>query len=393
MLKRLICLMLALMLCPLSALGAEPEAAALSWSELHAWADGLVEIARQTEPLNDPTAPEALTEDGYAFVYDFATLYMDRPDLSEESVLRNVVVFSPATKGPRDTGVDMLWTDVLAAYYTENPTLDGDRGFAALYAVSQMPQGAVWAWMQRDGQRVMTIQYAVHEQLPYGSDGYSDCGLVYTMQDNVVSAIRAYGLDAVVQQEDVQRNMTAVSGIADTTGYTQVPVSFVGTDLAAFGPADAVFGGVDFIGLTPKGAESALGKAQEDVWMEDDTGEYIRIMSFEGCEVTFLYDAQRENPRVNMVSLVSDSVEGPRCVRLGDTFSSVLCRFRYGEGEMEGLTEMLYGTREGSYGLAEYGSDASATLRYVSREGDVPVTLYMTFTAMSLTEVLMYVEQ
>lgn len=393
MLKRLFCLMLALLMCPLAALAEASDASALSWSELHEWADGLRQRAMQTQPLNDPTAPEALSEDGYAFIYDFATLYMDRPEMSEASVMRGAVILAPETTALRNTGVDMLWTEVLGAYYNENPLLEGDRAFAALYAVSQMPDGAVWGWVQRDGQRVMTIQYAVHEQLPYGADGYSDCGIVYTMQDNVVAAIRIYGLDAVVQQEDVQGNMSAVMNIMEKTEYRQVPVSFNGLDLTAFGPEDAAFEGLDFLSLTPEAAEAALGTVLEDVWMEDDTLDYIRVMSFEGCEVTFIYDAAKQNPRVSMVSLTDDSVEGPRCVRLGDTFSSVLCRFRYGENDLEGLTELLYGDQNASYGMAEYGGDASATLRYVSVSGGQTVTLYMYFTRMSLTEVLMYVEQ
>ena len=53
---------------------------------------------------------------------------------------------------------------------------------------------------------------------------------------------------------------------------------------------------------------------------------------------------------------------------------------------------MLYGDPTGDmYGMAEYGDDASATLRYAFRtqEGRQAV-LYMTFEAMSLREALLY---
>ena len=115
-------------------------------------------------------------------------------------------------------------------------------------------------------------------------------------------------------------------------------------------------------------------------------------MEFAGCEITFIYDSNKENPRTEMLSIVSDGMEGPRCVRVGDTFSSVLIRFRYNEGEYENNSEVLYGDPTGDmYGMAEYGDDASATLRYAFRtqEGRQAV-LYMTFEAMSLREALLY---
>ena len=393
MLKRLLCLLLALLLLPLSAaIGEDDGLSALTLEELTEWAQGYKTRAMAAQPLNDPTEPGALSEDGYAFVYDFATLYMDRPEMTEDSVLKNLVVTDAMEEGPRGTRVDMLSGEILASFYNENNLLEGNRGFAALYLGDSMPSSASWAWLQRDGQRVMAIQYAVHEQLASGGDGYTDAGLVYTIQDNLVAAIRAYGLDSVIDEADVQDNLAAVRDVFEDTSYAQVPVSYVGTDLEPFGEHDLTFAGMNFLTLTPEEAQAVLGECLEDSWMEDDTGEYIRTMEFPGCEVTFIYDAHRENPRAEMLSIVSDGMEGPRCVRVGDTFSSVLIRFRYNEGEYENGTEVLYGhPGADSFGLAEYGEDASAALRYAFRLQDGrQAVLYMTFEAMSLTEALLY---
>ena len=216
------------------------------------------------QPMNDPTEAAAFSEDGYAFIYDFATLYMDRPEMTEESVLKNLVITTADEEGPRGTCIDMLAGDVLTRYYNENESLEGDRGFATLYVSDTMPSGAMWAWVQRDGQRIMTIQYAVHEQLSSGGDGYTDAGLVYTIQDNLVAAIRAYGLDSRVEEEDVQNNLNAVEDVMEKTDYAQAPVSYIGTDLTAFGEEDLTFAGINFLTVTPEEAVAVLGECRED---------------------------------------------------------------------------------------------------------------------------------
>ncbi|MBE5804509.1 MAG: hypothetical protein E7316_08370 [Clostridiales bacterium] len=392
--KRLFCLMLALVLLSLLPAVAEDNAAgSLELQELLDWAEGYRTRAMESQPLNDPTAPEAFSEDGYEFIYEFATLYMDRPEMTDESVLKNIVIMDPAEKAPHDTAVDMTTDEVLGAFYNENATLEGDKAFAALYISDVMPGGASWAWVQRDGQRLMTIQYAVHEQLATGGEGYTDAGLIYTMQGDLVAAIRAYGLDAVINEADVRDNLSAVDDVMKTTGYARVPVSYIGTDLTGLTEADLTFSGVEFLSLTPEKAGELLGQCQEDQWMEDDTGEFIRTMEFPGCEVSFVYDANKENPVVDTLSIMKDGMEGPRAVRIGDVFSSVLTRFRYGEGEYADLQELLYTDAQGdNYGLAEYGADASALLHYTLKTADGrSVVLYLHFEYMELTEILLYI--
>ena len=396
MMKKCVALFLALMMAlSLTTAVAESDADALDYDELMNWAEGFKTRALAAgAPLNDPTEEAAYTEDGYAFVYDFATLYMDRPEMTADSVLQAVVVYSPEEQGPRGTGVDQLSSEVLNAFYNENNDLQGDSSFAALYVSDTMPAGALWGWVQRDGQRIETIQYAVHEQLSSGGDGYTDCGLVYTLSDNLVAAIRAYGLNETISADEVRSNLDAVQEVSEKTEYAQVPTSINGSELEMFDRDDLIFSGLDFLSLTPEEAEARLGAAQEDDWMEDE-GAYLRSMEFASCTMTFSYDAQKQNPTLEMLSIDMDGLEGPRCVRIGDTLSSVISRFRNGEGDYDGVSrEVLYGDGENApYGLAEYGDDATAGLWYAAKlEDGRTVVLSMSFEQMYLSDITLYVD-
>lgn len=393
----LLCALTMLALClPMTALAeADDQGEALTLEELESWVDSYKERAMESTPLNDPTADAANTEDGYAFIYDFATLYMDRPEMTEDSVVCNLVIVSSEETAPHDTMVDMPSATILSSFYNENPTLAGDRSFAALYISSMLPSGAQWAWVQRDSQRIMTIQYAVQEQAATGGDGYTDCGLIYTIEDDLVTAIRAYGMDTRIPAETVIENVAAVRDVMDTTSYVHAPTSLIGTDLDPFQRDDLLFSGIDFLTLTPESAEEAFGACLEDGWMEDDTGEFIRTMEFEGCEITFIYDANKQNPVTSVLSLNNDVMEGPRFVRLGDSFSSVLTRFRHSEGEYDGEgTEVLYGTEgTGAWGVATYGSDGMYTLRYgFPTEDGRQVILHLYFPYLELGEILLYID-
>lgn len=396
MMKKCVALFLALMMVlSLTTAVAESDADALDYDELMDWAEGFKTRALAAgAPLNDPTEEAAYTEDGYAFVYDFATLYMDRPEMTADSVLQAVVVYSPEEQGPRGTGVDQLSSEVLNAFYNENDDLQGDSSFAALYVSDTMPAGALWGWVQRDGQRIETIQYAVHEQLSSGGDGYTDCGLVYTLSDNLVAAIRAYGLNETISADEVRSNLDAVQEVSEKTEYAQVPTSINGSELEMFDRDDLIFSGLDFLSLTPEEAEARLGAAQEDDWMEDE-GAYLRSMEFASCTMTFSYDAQKQNPTLEMLSIDMDGLEGPRCVRIGDTLSSVISRFRNGEGDYDGVSrEVLYGDGENApYGLAEYGDDATAGLWYAAKlEDGRTVVLSMSFEQMYLSDITLYID-
>lgn len=393
MLKRFVCLMTVLLLAlPLLPARAETsEDGILTLDELTAWAEGYKARALASQPLNDPAAPESLTDDGYQFIYDFATLYLDSPTLTEDSTLEAVVVVSAGESGPRGTRVDDPAELVLDAFYTENPDLVGTRDRATLYAFDMLPEGGYVGTLYRDGQRMQIIEYAVYEQLAAGGDGYTSAGVTYTLQDNNVTAIRAYGLDSVFQAEDVEAALASARETAQTAVYSRVPMSYAGTDLTPFDTEDMIFAGLDFTALTPEQAEAALGEAREDVWLEEGE-EIMRVMQFPSCELTFRCDASRSAVRLEEMRIDTDLIEGPRSVRVGDTLASVINRFRHGEGAGDETREWFYGSADAdSYGMAEYGDDASAVLRYAAPvEGEGQVVLYLDFQAFYLSEILLY---
>ena len=392
MLKKWLCMLLALLLCPLFAQAEESAAGMLTHRELTAWADGCVQRARSAETLNDPA--EHLTADGYEFIYDFATLYADAPILRADTAISAIVLASDAAADPRGLRVGDSLLDVLDAYYTENPALQGTREAAVLYAVDNLPESAAWGQVLRDGQRVQTVQYAVHAQ-PSSGEGYTDAGIIYTLAENRVAAIRVYGLNSRITGAEVSSVLYAMMLTELQQEYAMVPFSYDGADLRMLEEADLAFSGLDFLSLTPESAIAALGEPMSDRWVENGDHGYLRVQQFGGCEMTYLFDKTRTEGSLYMLLISADGLEGPRAVRVGDTFSSVYNRFRSGEGAYgENGVEVLYGVAgEGSFGQAAYGSDASAILRYGLTASDGrKVVLQMNFTLMTLTEILLYAE-
>ena len=395
MLKRMLCMLIVLALLPVfPALAEESNAEILTLEELRQWVSDYKIRALATKPLNDPTAEESATEDGYMFVYEFGTLYMDRPEMTADSLVQALVITSEEEADLRGVRVDDQAETVLAAYYTENADLVGNSEQALLYAIDVMPVGAYVADVHRDGQRIQVLDYSVYEQPPTGGNGYTDAGILYTLSNGLVSAIRAYGLTTLVQAEDVAAILENARKLGAETTYSQVLTSQDGAELEVFSSEDMIFSGIDFPTLTPEDAMEAFGAATEDVWLEDVDG-YMRVMHFESCEVIFLYDSAREKGHVKSLTIDTDSMEGPRSLRVGDSVASVRSRFRSGEGEDLGISEVLYGSEEsGVFGTADYGTDASALLRYgaLSEDGE-RVLLYLNFEQLNLREIILMINE
>lgn len=391
--KKMLCMLLVMVLCPVIALAEDSAAEMLTWQELSQWAESYISLAWSSEPLNNPA--ESQTPDGYEYVFNFATLYADTPTLSTDTTFNAIVLTSAESNGPRNVNVNSALSVVLDAYYTENAKLLGSHESAVLYTVDMLPDSACWAQVLRDGQRVQTVQYAVHEQLATGGEGYTDAGVIYTLAENRVAAVRVYGLNTRISKDAVNEVMFSVMLEAVKNDYAMVPFSYDGASLTPFSEEDLVFSGMDFLALTPDAAIALLGEPMSDLWLDNGESGYIRMQTFPGCEVTYLFNKARTEGQVYMLSITADSFEGPRAARIGDAFSAVYNRFRNGEGEyQEDGTEALYGVvGEGSFGQAVYGSDASAILRYVAAlEDGRKVTLHLGFTVMECTEILLYVE-
>lgn len=393
MLKKWLCVLLALLLCPVLAPAEESAAGMLTGQEVTEWAKGYIDRAYSAEPLNAPA--DHMTPDGYEYIFDFATLYADTPTLSVDTAINAIVLTSDGEMGLRGVNVGSDLTDVLNAYYTDNPALLGTREAAVLYAADNLPESAAWGQVLRDGQRVQTVQYAVHSQLAAGGEGCTDLGVIYTMAENRVAAIRVYGLSSRITREEASSVLYGVMLTALEEDYAMVPYSRDGSELTRFSETDLIFSGLDFLTLTPDTAIAALGEPMSDQWLDNGDHGYFRVQKFNGCDLTYLYNKARTQGSLYMLSIAADGLEGPRAVRVGDTFSSVYSRFRNGEGEyQQDGTELLYGVPgKGSFGQATYGEDASATLRYgLTAPDGRKVVLQMNFTVMTLTEIMLYAE-
>ena len=391
--KKMLCLLLAVLLLPMYALAEESTAETLTHQELNAWAEGYLARAMAAAPLNNPA--DSLTADGYEFVYDFATIYADTPDMSSDTAINAVVLQADTENGPRNINVGSAMSEVLGAYYNENEGLLGTKDTAVLYTMNLLPASAAWGQVLRDGQRVETIQYGVHEQLATGGEGYTDAGVIYTMLENRVSALRVYGLNSRVTPDQVNELMASLTSAAQEASYAQVPFSYNGLELTAFAEEDLTFSGVNFLTLTPETAAQVLGNPVSDEWMEDGDAGYTRLQVYDGFEVTYTYDKNKENCQVYMLLITKDGLEGPRGVRCGDAFSSVYNRFRNGEGEYgDDGVEMLYGENgKGSFGKATYGGDASARLRYGFDLADGrSVVLQLDFIVMELEQIMLFAD-
>ncbi|MBQ8537105.1 MAG: hypothetical protein IJ461_06870 [Clostridia bacterium] len=386
----LMCLIITLSFASLS-MAEGSDASILEYDELMRWVNSYLDLAKSQEPLNAPIGEEALTEDGYAYIYNFGTLYFDKPT-QEGASLNALVVSDLEQAAPRTASLSASLNDLLAAYYNENPDLVGDEDFAVLYCIDTLPSSAAWAWVQRTGQQVGVVQYAVHEQPASGeNDGYTDCGLVYTLQENTVVSVKAYGLNSMISQEQVQSNLAAVKQVQQMNSYHMYPTSALGTDLEAFDRDDLTFSGIDFLSVTPEEAISLWGEVVDDVWMEDGAN-YLRTVSFPNAILTFAYNSDKTFSHLDFLTIDGPNLEGPRGVRIDESLSSVIMRFRHSEGAFDGVKEILYGDGvTAPYGTAEYGDNASATLRYAIDLGDGRhVTLHMNFTLNTLSEIMVY---
>ena len=393
MMKRMFCLLLTVLM-GVSCIFASAEDAqdnsadALTLAELQAFAARMQTLAMASTPLNDPA--DAKTEDGYAFEYSFGTIYADSPAMSIDTQLLSIVLTSAEEQGPRDIQVGDELSIVLEANYSENPSLRGSRESAVLYVLDLLPESMRWGEVKRDGQRVQTVEYAVHERVETDGEGYTDTGVIFTMEDNIVSAIRVYGLSARTTEAEISTVRDNLRFDALFDDYVQVPSSYNGADLPMFDGTDLQFSGIDFMSLTPESAADVLGDVIDDVWVENGTDGYVRTMTFAACDITFLYDAQKQNPQVEMLLIAADGMEG----RIGDTFAQVYNRFRNDNTAIdENDTEHLYGDEEsGQYGVVEYTVDGTVMRFGLVLDDGVRVVLRLEFTASVLSEIMVYIE-
>lgn len=378
MLSLLLALCLAVSLAALAAADGE-----LSAEEIAAYAAELKETALQSELQNDPADEEALSEDGFAMVYLFGTLYADRTEMTPETRLAAAMITDPETAGPRGIRVNGHYPDLLAAFRNDNPTLDGSRDGALLYLQGDEASGFTYGQVLRNGQRIRSVEYGA---VVPAEGGFSRTAVTFSVEMDLISVIRVEGLTETTDAAAAADLLAGLKALQAEKGYTQFIPSWTGTDLTPFGTEDLTFSGIDFLNLKPED----FGPLAEDVLISNDEDGWLRVVSNADFSATFTCTENGGNAKISYLELVSDAAEGPRGVRLGDSISMDLNRFRSGDGEIseDALYEMLYGT-EGTapWGKAFYLDGDGMTLRYVTGAEGYEVELYLHYTGNELTEI------
>lgn len=391
---------LALALCLLclgSAAACADEAGVLTEAELSAWLNGLLQSTLGVEPLNAPVGEEALTDDGYAFLYPSATLYYDKPVLDAQSVLKAVVVTDEALDMPRGARLGAPAEMLMAAYGWQNPGLLGDDTFAPLYTLNQLPQAAYWALAQRTGGALQGVQCAIHAGM--GGERYTDTGVIYTVEGGLISAIRIYGLNASVSRAEVEANLAAVGNApaADAAAETQQPAQGVTQAGAAepFGMADLEFGRMDYLTLTEKGAAVLFGTAAGDDYTQDGEN-WLHTLTYPGVSLVFSQYADHTSSRLESLTYTREGLTGPRGLAVGMELARVMALFSAdGQGRTAGAVALLYGDGQNTpYGTLERAG-AEATLTYaftLPTAGGPPANfaLRLLFETERLTELMLY---
>ena len=369
--KKILAVLLCCLLLPAAL--AEPayeESAPLSYEELQIYLSALPaealkagEIALEKTDKGDLIAHTAVGE-----------LTIADEALSENTAVL-AAVLSPECACPRGLVIGDTLEMLLATYPNDNENLDGTYFDAALYITGEKPE-TICGFLLRSGQRVEQVVHTVYH---WQEDGVVRCGVEYTLDQGVITGIRVFGMDDLLDEATALERIADCAELQEMSGYFAFPTSEYGLDLTPFEREDLLLDGQDLVDMTVEGAVEAFGATPVDEWMEDTTGEYRRLRQWDGLTMVFAYDSQKAFLQLDSVIVNGENVEGPRGVRVGDSMISVINRFLHNEG---GATEngiLLYGDGENApFGVVAY-SENTATITYTQALDEQTVIWQMTF--------------
>ena len=340
---------------------------ALTSAEIAALAEQLKTQAMGSAPLNDPAGEDARYEDGILMQYEFAGLYCDRAEMTAETEIQAFSILAGENNRIRETGIDSGTEEVLAQYPNGNPQLNGTREAAILYLAEDGEGSFRYGMIVRDGQRLRQIIYGSAEK---EGEQFRLARLTYNLQSGMVSEIQATGLGAAGLEDVSLRNelYQEIRSLIGEDGYRQVPTSATGTDLIPFGAEDLRFGGFNLDGGLPEELPGNPDIFGPEEW--DETTWVIRAAG-DGYEAVYTCEADGSQPKLLSFDITGEDLEGPRAVRLGDALYEDMNRFRHGENETDGITELLYGEAgKAPYGMANYAGEDGMSLTYATLMSD-----------------------
>ncbi len=268
-----------------------------------------------------------------------------------------------------DTTIGTSAWDVLAAYPSQNQELYGTFEEAVIYHAEK--DGCYWwAQAERDGQRLISLTYAACE------DG-NLATVVYAVDETAVTGITVTFSETPAEAE-LEEILNAMAQLEEENAYFAWPQSEDGTSLEMMAREDLLIAGEDFLSLTRERAAALWGEPEST----------SQVQGTEQCAWTGLQVGFTEG-HATSVLVEAEWVEGPRAIRCGDSLSSVIRRFRHGEGGYSEKGTLLYGDGEHApYALIDFGPDAES-LVYGVEAGDEDVTVYLNFENMRLVSYML----
>lgn len=323
----LLLLVLCLAVPQLAGASAEPLQAA----ELLAWRESFWQTMQTLPVLNDPSVThDQAAGETWLYAFSFGMALMTSPSLADgdASALLEAEILTVDVACPRGLRVGATQADVLAAYPNDNPSLQGSTGYAALYVNAPDANGAGgWGWLIRRNQRAEALSYTALAPAQ-GMEGFrQEYTVTYVLVEGVVDSIVVSGFGNLLTAAQSNANLAAVQDVLAASAFSPsegAQDAFAGDDLQ--------FAGLSFLTATPDRAIAALGTPQSD---ETDEAQGLRTLIYAGALLEFSMASGQWTASALLVT--DDVVDGPRGLRVGDTYLSVIDRF--GEGaQTEPLT-------------------------------------------------------
>ena len=357
----------------------------VSMSELTGFVDAVKIRAFSEQTQNDPASEEALSEDGVFFQYEFGAVYADRTEMTTDTELNAFLVMDQDIAGPRGVAVDWDVNQVMKNFPCDNPDMGGTYDRALLYLTGGPETEFGYGVVERDGQRISAMEYGVAD-LTSGKR----VPMTLLISGDGVNAIRMEGMTEYRDADALTELYYELEKLGHSMAYARVPRSLDGSSLEMFQESD-----LDFSSLSYQTAQPEIfGNNVEDVLIDNDDGTWLRRVDGDGFSAVFTCDEDGGNAELISYTILSQDLEGPRAVRLGDLFHEDYQRFRNGEGELDaaGTIEALYGTMgQAPYGLAEYGNGEEMTLRYVAETlSGALIELLLRYENTVLTEITLH---
>ena len=383
--KKMILLLLSLTLLVSAVSGLAEETAAetvtsptpLSSAEVRMAVDSFHKLALGLEPLGAEHSTDEGDPDSWTIEYDFGFVHTADETLTESSTVYGITVLTGEHEVMRGVSVGTSLSDLLSAFKCDNTGLAGDRFGALLSLDGSQEAGFSAATLSRDGQRNNYIMWQVTES----KDGlFLDNGMICYLDGGMVSGVELY-VAGDISPEEMAANWSLMTELGDKDDYVAVEMNYRdGTVLEPFVTDDLVFSGIDFLNDVSESLPGLL----DEVMIDNGDGTFLHRVDGIGYTAILLADEEMRDLSLLQFTILSDDIEGPRGLCLGDSLIDDRARFRYEDTEFDydHMTQLLYGDGvTAPYGFASYGTDGSAELRYLlCTEDDREILLLLTYS-------------